>query len=389
MNEKKSPLIWLISGEASGDIYGAQLANNIRKENPSAILEGMGGAKMKEAGVNILVDSTELGVIGFVEVLGMLFQFVRIMKLLVTEAARKKPDVVILIDYPGFNIRFAKRLKKLGIKVLWYISPQVWLWRKSNIPKLAHYCRKLICIFPFEVDIYDGSGLDVEFVGHPLLDEVEKRTDPAIERDKNLFLLLPGSRRSETSRLLIPMLESAEILHKKHPELQFVISTPREKIRTDIYNDLAEYKKTHPSFNLPLTVECGKTAFYLQKCCAGLAASGTVTVECALAGLPLVVAYKLNPVSFFIARHFIIRKLFRNSFTMPNIIMNKMIFEEFLQFQVTKEALAEAAERILPAGEKRLQVEKGMEEMKKALSSGKETAGMNAAKIALGIAYEK
>lgn len=389
MNEKKAPLIWLIAGEASGDLYGAQLANNIRKENPSAILAGMGGMKMKEAGVDLLVDSTELGVIGFVEVLGMIFQFVRIMKFLVTEAARQRPDVVILIDYPGFNIRLAKRLKKMGIKILWYISPQVWLWRKSNIPKLAHYCRKLICIFPFEVDVYKNSGLDVEFVGHPLLDVVEKRHDPAIIRDKNLFLLLPGSRRSETSRLLTPMLETAEILYKKHPELQFVISTPREKIRTDINHDLLLYKETHPDFNLPLTVECGKTAYYLQKCCAGLAASGTVTVECAMADLPLVVTYKLNPVTFFIARHFIIRKLFRNSFTMPNIIMNKMVFEEFLQFQVTKEALAEAVEKILPGGIRREQVEKDMEEMRKALSAGKNSAGMNAAKIALKIAYEK
>lgn len=388
MTEKKSPLIWIIAGEASGDLYGAQLAENIRKKDPSARIAGMGGVKMKEAGVDILVDSSELGVIGIVEVLGMIFQFIRIMKFLVLEAKKQRPDVVVLIDYPGFNIRLAKRLKKEGIKVLWYISPQVWVWRKSNIPKLAEYCRKLICIFPFEVEVYKNSGLEVEFVGHPLLEVVEKRKDASITRDKNLFLLLPGSRRSETKRLLYPMLEAAELLYKKHPEMQFVISTPREKVLTDVQKDLAEYRTKHPAFSLPLSVECGKTSFYMQKCCAGLAASGTVTVECAMADLPLTVAYKLNPVTFFLAR-LIIRKLFRNAFTMPNIIMDKVVFEEFLQFQVTPEALANACEKILPGGCRREQLEKDMKEMKEMLSCGKESAGMNAANTALALTMEK
>lgn len=387
-DEKKAPLVWLISGEASGDLYGAQLAAHIRKLAPEARIAGMGGEKMKAAGVDILVDSTELGVIGIVEVLGMIFQFIRIMKFLVTEAKKQRPDVVIMIDYPGFNIRLAKRLEKANIKILWYISPQVWAWRKSNIPKLAKYCRKLICIFPFEVDVYKGSGLDVEFVGHPLLDIVEKRKDPAITREKDLFLLLPGSRRSETKRLLIPMLEAAALLHKKHPEMKFIISTPREKVLQDINNDIARYKSSHPDFALPLSIENGKTPYYLQKCCAGIAASGTVTVECAMAGLPLAVAYKLNPVTFKIMRFFI-RRLFRDSFVMPNIILYKKVFEEFLQFQVTPEALAEAAEKILLGGKRREQVEKDMEEMKKMLSCGSESAGRNAAKIALEIAKEK
>ena len=387
--EKKSPLIWIIAGEASGDLYGAQLARNVRQMDPDARIAGMGGVKMRDAGVEILVDSSELGVIGIVEVMGMIFQFLRIMKFLVTEAIKQRPDVVVLVDYPGFNIRFAKKLKKAGIKVLWYISPQVWVWRKSNIPKLAEYCRKLICIFPFEVDVYKNSGLEVEFVGHPLLEVVEKRRDGSIARDKNLFLLLPGSRRSETKRLLYPMLEAAQLLYKKHPEMKFVIATPREKVLMDVNKDLAEYKAENPSFSLPLSVECGKTAYYMQKCCAGLAASGTVTVECAMAGLPLVVAYKLNPVTFFLARHIVIRKLFRNAFTMPNIIMDKVVFEEFLQFQVTPEVLAEASEKILPGGSRREQVEQDMEDMKKALSCGKDSAGMNAARTALEIAYEK
>ena len=385
-NEKKSPLIWIIAGESSGDLYGARLASDIRKLRPEARIAGMGGLRMKEAGVDILVDSSELGVIGLIEVLGSIFKFIRIMLYLILEAKRRRPDAVVLIDYPGFNIRFAKRLKKAGIPVVWYISPQVWVWRKSNIPKLAHYCTKMMVIFPFEVDVYKGSGLDVEFVGHPLVEIVRERRDPSLQRDPKRILLLPGSRRSETKRLLFPMLETVAILKQRHPELQFEIATPREKVRDDVQNDMREFIMKNPDAVLPeIPVLCGKTSECLQTCTAGLAASGTVTVECAIAGLPLVVAYKLNPVTFLFAR-LIIRKLFRNAFTMPNIILNRKVFEEFLQFQVVPEDLASAMERILPGGERRAQADADMEEMVREIEGGVQGAGRNAALAVLRVA---
>ncbi|MBQ9338045.1 MAG: lipid-A-disaccharide synthase [Lentisphaeria bacterium] len=375
--------IWIVAGESSGDLYGAKLARDLRKLDPSAEIAGMGGVKMRNAGVRLLVDSTELGVVGFIEVLGILFKILRILFFLVKKAGEERPDAVVLIDYPGFNIRLAKQLKKRGIPVIWYISPQVWVWRKSNIPRLARYCTKMMVIFPFEVDVYRGSGLEVEFVGHPLVETVQERRDPALVRDPNSILLLPGSRKSETKRLLAPLLDAAVLLKKRHPELHFVISAPREKVAADLRRGLEEYRHLHPGEELPeFPIESGKTPELLQTCIAGFAASGTVTVECAIAGLPLVVAYRLNPVTFLLAR-LIIRKLFRNAFTMPNIILDRKLFEEFLQFQVTPDALVEAMEKILPGGSRRAEVEAGMAEMTREISGGVTGAGENAARCVL------
>ena len=385
----RPPKIWIIAGESSGDLYGAKLAGDLKRLNPDSEIAGMGGARMRKAGVRLLVDSTELGVVGVIEVLGILFKIIRIMLFLLKKAEEERPDAVVLIDYPGFNIRFAKRLKRRGIPVIWYISPQVWAWRKSNIPKLARYCTKMMVIFPFETEVYKGSGLDVEFVGHPLVEVVQGRRDPDLKRDPCQVVLLPGSRRSETKRLLYPMLEAAALLKQRHPDLHFVISAPREKVAADIQHDLQEFRLKNPSAKqLPeIPVVSGKTSQLLQTGIAGLAASGTVTVECAIAGLPLVVAYRLNPVTFLLAR-IIIRKLFRNAFTMPNIILNRKLFEEFLQFQVTAEALADAMDRILPGGPRRAEVETGMDEMTREISGGVTGAGENAARCVLGVIAE-
>ncbi len=374
---QKRPLIWIMAGESSGDLYGAHIATELKRQNPDCDIKGMGGVKMKAAGVDILVDSTELGVIGIVEVLGSIFKFIRIMLYCVREAKKQRPDAVLMVDYPGFNIRFAKRLWKLGIPVIWYISPQVWVWRKSNIPKYATYCKKMLVIFPFEPEVWQGSGLDVEFTGHPLIEVVRERTNPAIQRDPNRILILPGSRKSETSRLLRPFLETAAILKQRHPELKFAVSAPRKKTYDDITAELEELRRKMP--DLPaLDITCGETSRWMQEACAGLAASGTVTVESAIADLPLAVAYRLNPITFQLAR-WIIGKLFRGYFTMPNIILDKCVFQEYLQFQVVPDALADAVERILPGGERRNEVMADMQAMREALSCGSENATARAA----------
>lgn len=385
MAEQKRPLIWIMAGESSGDLYGAHIATELKKLNPDCDIKGMGGVKMKAAGVDILVDSTELGVIGIIEVLGSIFKFIKIMLYCVREAKKQRPDAVLMVDYPGFNIRFAKRLWKLGIPVIWYISPQVWVWRKSNIPKYAKYCKKMLVIFPFEPEVWKGSGLDVEFTGHPLIEVVRDRTDPAIRRDPDRLLLLPGSRKSETSRLVFPFLATAAIMKERHPEMKFAISAPREKTYRDICRYVEQFRKKNPEIKLPeLEISYGKTARWMQEATAGLAASGTVTVESAIADLPLVVAYRLNPITFQMAR-WIIGKLFRGYFTMPNIILDKCVFEEFLQFQVVPEDLADALDKILPGGERRTQVDADMQEMRDALSCGAENATARAAAAILDV----
>lgn len=374
------PIIWIMSGESSGDLYGARIAQEVMRQCPDAQVRGMGGPRMRAAGVDLFVDSSELGVVGVVEVLGKIGTFIRIFFDCVKRAKTERPDVVMVIDNPGFNIRLAKQLWKLGIPVVWFISPQVWVWRKSNIPRIAKYCRKLIVIFPFETDVWAGSGLETHFGGHPLVEIVRERTDPTLKRDPNHILILPGSRASETSRLLDPFLKTVLILHKRRPELYFTISLPREKTYRDVKAGVEKFTRRHPEMqDVRIEVAQGQTPRAMQECIAGLAASGTVTVECAIAGLPLVVAYRLNYITFILAI-VIIRKLFRNAFTMVDIILNRKAFEEFLQFQVRPAVLADAMERILPGGSRREEVERDMEELRRMLEVGSQNATANAAR---------
>jgi lipid-A-disaccharide synthase len=300
-------------------------------------------------------------VVGFLEILKHILTFIGIFRKLVKALKTERPDALILIDYPTFNMLFAKQAKKLGIPVIWYVSPHVWVWGKRRIPKLAKLCCKMMVIFPFEPEVYAHSGLDTEFVGHPLLDMVDARSDKSIVRDPNLVALLPGSRSGEIDRLLQPMLATAAELHKKHSELKFVVTTPREKVALRCQQIIENFRKQHPE--LPdMPVETGKTAYYQQAAGTGLAASGTVTVESAIAGLPLAVVYKVNWLSLMIAA--VLVKLYRNSFVMPNIIANKKVYEEFLQHQVTPKNLVPAMERILPGGERREEVLAGMQEVR-------------------------
>ncbi len=373
---------WIIAGESSGDIYGAALAEELRQlgkaHGEEVEISGMGGAAMIKAGVNIKVDSTELGVIGIFEALKSIFTFIRIFFYLLKEVKKERPDAVILIDYPGFNLRFAKKLYKLGIPVYWYVSPQVWVWGKKRLPVLAKICTKMLVIFPFEVEVYANSGLEAKFVGHPLVDVISARRDPSIVRDKNTFLLLPGSRKNEIDRLLIPMLEVVEELHKKHPNLKFILAAPREKIAESCRKKIAGFRKKHPA--LPeISISTGNTGKLQQLAGTGLAASGTVTVECALSGLPLVVGYKLNLLTLALAK--ILVTLYRGFFTMVNIIADKEVYQEFLQWHFCKKEVLPAVEAILPGGSRRQEVEEGMKQVGLLLGSASEESALHRAAV--------
>ena len=263
--------IWIISGESSGDIYGANLALELKKlaadSGEELELSGMGGARMIAAGVNVLVDSTELGVMGVFEVSKLLFTFVRIYFKLLKAAKAERPDAVVMIDYPGFNLRFAKALYKAKIPVVWYVSPQIWVWNKKRKPVLAKVCSKMLVIFPFEVDVYADTKLPTEFVGHPLIDIVRERTDPAITRDKDTLLLLPGSRKMEIERLLPAMLESAAELAKKHPELKFHLAAPRERIAA-LCRKMLEKARRRPGMP-DVEISVGDTGYWLQRAGTG------------------------------------------------------------------------------------------------------------------------
>ena len=368
-NQEKK--IYIFAGESSGDIYGAKLATEAKRvaqeRGIDLKISGMGGERMAQAGVDIQVDSTELGVIGIFEILKMIHVFIKIYFQLVNLAKKERPDAVILIDYPGFNLAYTFAMARLNIPVIWYVSPQIWVWGKWRKKYLEKLCRKMLVIFPFELDVYNREILNVEFVGHPLLEIIDARIDKSIVRDEQTFVLLPGSRSGEITRLLVPMLDVVREIAPKHPELEFVISAPREKMAKLCQKIMDKYRKKYT--DLPaIKITCGTTHYYQQKATAGLAASGTVTVESALTGLPLVVIYKMNLFTALLAA--VLVKLYRGFFTMVNIILNKEVFQEFVQYSVNNKNLVPAVEAILPGGARRIEVEADMVELRKVLSSG-------------------
>ncbi len=382
-----------MAGEASGDLYGARLARELRAAAPPGVelkISGMGGREMRAAGVDCRVDSTELGVMGLFEVFRMIGTFIRIFRYFVRQARIERPDAVVTIDYPGFNIRLAKKLRRMGIPVVWYISPHVWVWGKRRIPKLAEYCRKMLLIFPFETQVYAGTGLETEFVGHPLLGIVDERRDPELKRDDNTLVLLPGSRRMEIERLWPTFLLTARAYAERHPGTAVVAAVPREKVAAQCREILETMRR---KTDLPdVDIRVGETGYWQQKGAMALAASGTVTVESALAGLPLVVAYRMNFFTILLAS--VLVKLYRGFFTMANIIADKAVYEEFLQFHVRVSELLPALERIAPGGERRVEVERGMAEVRRLLAPSGDgenpvSADARAAAAVLAVALEE
>ena len=372
--------IWILAGEASGDLYGAKLAAELRtlaaEQGSTVRMAGMGGPEMSRAGIDIRVDSTELGVVGVIEVVKHLLLFIRIFFRLVGQARRERPDAVVLIDYPGFNLLFALMMYRSRIPVVWYVCPHLWVWGKWRLPVLAKICRKMLVIFPFEVEVFSRTRLEVEFVGHPLIDIVGGRKDPSIRRNPDEFLLLPGSRTMEINYLLYPMLDTVRELSPRHPRLRFHLSAPRQKIADLCRLRCEKYRERHPE--LPeIEISCGDTGIWQQRAGTGLAASGTVTVESAIAGLPLVVGYKLNWITILLAS--LVVRLYRGFFTMVNIIANRVVFQEFLQHRFCAKNLVPAVEAILPGGSRREEVERGMDEVRSLLSPSSSSAARQAA----------
>ncbi|HQL08133.1 lipid-A-disaccharide synthase [Oligosphaera ethanolica] len=350
-----SPCVWIIAGEASGDNYGANLAQALRQRRPDLRLRGMGSEQMRAAGVELFVDSSELGVVGLIEVLKSIRFFIRLLRDVSARAIAERPAAVVLIDYPGFNLRLAERLHRAGIPVVYYISPQVWAWKKGRIPRIARDVDKMLCIFPFEPAVYAGTGLDASFVGHPLLEILAPlRRDPP-PRDPNLVLLLPGSRSSELKALFPDFLRTAAQLQQARPELHFMVPLPRQSC-------LEQAKSLAAATPLPVALSLeysvGETRQWLSRAAAGLAASGTVTVEAAILGLPLVVAYRLNAVTWHIVKHMV--KL--PFVTIANLVTKRCVYEEYLQDDAVPEKLAPALLTILPGGSRHDEVVAGIRE---------------------------
>jgi lipid-A-disaccharide synthase len=335
---KSSPLVLLVAGEASGDLRGAELVAELRRIRPDVRVTGVGGDRLRAAGMDVLVDAAELSAMGVTELFGRVGSIVRSYRRVrgaITGAdGAERPDLVVLIDFPDFNLRLAKVARRAGIPVLYYVSPQVWAWRRYRVRTLASRVDHLAVVFPFEADLYRGLT-EVSFVGHPALETVRATSAPEDVRrrhglalDRPLVTLLPGSRGSEIRALLPPMVEAVRRLG-----VQAVVALAHESLRP-----LAQ--EICPS-GLPLVH--GETWDLVSAADLVLLSSGTATLETALLERPMVIMYRLSPLSYGLAR-MLVRVPFIG---MPNLILGKAAVPELIQADVTPERIAEEARRIL------------------------------------------
>lgn len=335
--------IMIVAGEASGDINGSELALSLKKIAPDLELSGIGGKRMKEAGVEILFDMTGFAVVGFTEVIRNLKKFRTVFREFCRKMLEEKPLAIILIDYPGFNMRLAEKAKKNGITVIYYISPQVWAWGRDRVKKLAKIVDKMLVIFSFEKDFYRDSGMEVEFVGHPILDRIKQSTK-AGEHENGLkssnrvpvVALLPGSRKQEINRHLPIMLKAGMLMRKQMPGVRFVIPCASTISPEEVKNILGKY-------SLNVSVIENRTYEVMDSSDLIIACSGTATIESACLLKPLIVLYKVSFISWFIMKWMIrVRNI-----AMVNVMAHKRIVPEFLQFRAKPSLIAEEALSLL------------------------------------------
>jgi lipid-A-disaccharide synthase len=372
MEEKR---ILIISGEASGDIHGASLIEELKELIPSLKIFGMGGPRMREAGQEGF-DAGDMAVVGVAEVVGKLPAILRRFKELKEILDRERIDGVILIDYPDFNLRFAREAKKRGIPVIYYISPQVWAWRKGRVKKIARLVDKMLVVFPFEVPIYEEAGVDVEFVGHPLLDRVscpldknEAKAALGYERTEVIVTLLPGSRKEEAARLLPPMLEGAiEAAEASRWKVRILIPATEnidETLLSSVLEGCPEYVKT---------VE-GQMYTALRASDTAVIASGTATLEAALIGIPMLIVYKLSTLSFMLAKLLVGLEYVG----LPNIVSEKPIVPELIQGSVTPANITVELLWLIEGGATTMEMMEGIERIGDVL--GKPGASKLAAEV--------
>ena len=368
--------VLIIAGEASGDLYGGNLVKAIRTVDPSIYFLGVGGSHMKEAGVRLLRHAEEMAVVGLPGG-KRLFTIFEAFREITASLIHWRPDLIILIDYPEFNLMIAGRAKRHGIPVMYYVSPQIWAWRSGRIDTIRRRVDRMVVILPFEKKLYQEAGVKVSFVGHPLLDLIEVENEEGSlchqysENDSTKLIgLLPGSRSSEISRLLPVMLDTADILVDMIPNIHFLVPLASTISREEV----------NPYLNgrsLPLTVVTDSTHEVIRACEMIVAASGTVTLEAAILGTPLVVVYKVNPLTYWLGK-----KLVKvNYVALVNIIAGEEIAPELIQHEVTPELIARESMKILNDEKRKMWIKGKLKAVRQEL--GTPGASDKAAAIAL------
>lgn len=327
--------IVVITGEASGDAHAGRMISELKQLRPNITVRGIGGDNMRAAGTEIMVDFSELAVMGIVEVLKRYRHIKNIFNQLLEELKANKPDLLVLVDYPGFNLKLAKQAKKLGIPVMYYISPKVWAWRAGRVKTIKQYVDKMAVLFPFEVPIYEDAGVPVICVGHPLVDAAKNtlttkqaKIKMGFKLNRRIIGLFPGSRRSEIDNLLPIMLDAAERIQQGNANVDVVLPLAPGIDETYLKTILAKSA-------VPVKVVNEKFYDLTAACDAVVAASGTVTLEIALLGVPHFIAYRVSPISYHI-----LRRLIKIPYVgLCNIVTGKPVVLELLQDEVTVERL--------------------------------------------------
>jgi len=369
----------IVAGEASGDIYGAELVREALKLVPDLHFYGIGGTRMREAGVKTLVDSGDMAVVGLVEVIKhfdvISSAFMKLKQIILNES----PDLLILIDYPGFNLRLAKVAKKAGVKVLYYISPQIWAWRQDRVKKIARLVDHMAVILPFEAPFYEKAGVPVTFVGHPMLDLVTVTMDRSaaassfnLDPGRKIVGLFPGSRRNEIERLLPVIIAAAVKLKEQFPDIQFILP-----LASTLHND--DIVPLLTAAGLEVTTTRDRIHDMIRACDAIISVSGTVTLEIALVGTPMVIIYKLSPLTYQLAKRLV--KI--DNIGLCNIVAGKTIVQELIQEQANPTAIAAEIGTLLSDDAYHSEIVRKLGEVRAILGCG--GASINVARIALAL----
>ncbi len=329
LNEERKILI--VAGETSGDLLGAHLVKAVLSMDPRLRFYGVGGKHLRSMGMEVVFDNSEVAVVGILEVFSRLRSLYRMFRWLKRSLERDKPTLAILIDFPDFNLRLAKEANKRGVPVFYYISPQVWAWRRGRVKKIAKLVHKLLVVLPFEVPFYRQRGIECEFVGHPLIDIVKPHLSKEeahekfhLDGDKRTIGLLPGSRREEVQNLLPVLLKSAHLLLRDFPNLQFIIPLAPAIDRFQV-------EKYIEDSNLDIRVVGEHIYDVFNICDLIITASGTATLEAAIMGTPMIIVYKVSFLSYLVGRLLVKVK----SIGLVNLIAEKRIVPELIQGQAS------------------------------------------------------
>lgn len=328
--------ILIIAGEASGDLHGANLVKALHEQSPDLKVYGVGSRRMREAGVTMLADAARISVVGATEVLTHIGAIYAVYAKLKRFLREERPDLLVLIDFPDFNILTGKAARKLGIPVLYYISPQIWAWRKGRVKTIAKLVETILVVFPFEVELYRAAGVDVRFVGHPLADVVdspytrdEARSQLGLTQNRRTIALLPGSRRKEIMHLLPDMIKAAKLLQERFPDVQFVLPVAPTLDRKFVEGFVGKSR-------IPLTIVDGRVYDVLRASDAAMVTSGTATLETGLMAVPMVIAYRASRLTYWIGRMLVSVR----NFGLVNIVAGRTVVPELLQDEATPERIA-------------------------------------------------